>query len=52
MFAFHELEEKYTWFHELGEEIGFVKWMNGFSAGFHGLVNGDVFLSCLLFLLL
>ena len=29
MLAFDELEEKYTWFHELGEEIGFVKWMNG-----------------------
>ena len=29
LLAFDELEEKYTWFHELGEEIGFVKWMNG-----------------------
>ena len=50
--AFDELEEKYTWFHELGEEIGFVKWMNGLFAGFHSLVNGDVFLICLLFPLL
>ena len=32
MLAFDELEEKYTWFHELGEEIGFVKWMNGLFA--------------------
>ena len=29
LLAFDELEEQYTWFPELGEEIGFVKWMNG-----------------------
>ena len=28
LLAFYELEEQYPWFHELGEEIGFVKWMN------------------------
>ena len=29
LLAFDYLEEQYTWFHELGEEIGFMKWMNG-----------------------
>ena len=29
LLEFYELEVQYTWFYELGEEIGFVKWMNG-----------------------
>ena len=29
LLEFDELEEQYTWFYELGEEIGFMKWMNG-----------------------